>query len=33
LDNGTQYRFRVQAINAIGTGGYSTASNPVTPTA
>jgi hypothetical protein len=32
LVNGTQYRFRVQAINAIGTGGYSTVTNPVTPT-
>ena len=31
LTNGTQYRFRVAAINAIGTGPLSTASNPVTP--
>ena len=31
LTNGTTYRFRVQAITAIGTGAYSTASNPVTP--
>ena len=33
LTNGTQYRFRVQATNAVGSGGYSTASNAVTPTA
>lgn len=33
LTNGTTYRFRVRAINAVGTGAYSTASNPVTPTA
>jgi alpha-tubulin suppressor-like RCC1 family protein len=33
LVNGTQYRFRVQAQNAIGVGGFSTASNPVTPAA
>jgi hypothetical protein len=33
LTNGTQYRFRVQAINAVGTGGYSKVTNPVTPTA
>ena len=32
LTNGTQYRFRVQATNAIGTGGYSTVTAPVTPT-
>jgi hypothetical protein len=32
LTNGTQYRFRVQAINAIGTSGYSKVTNPVTPT-
>ena len=32
LTNGTQYRFRVQAINAISTSGYSTVTNPVTPT-
>ena len=31
LTNGTQYRFRVQAINAVGTSGYSTVTNPVTP--
>jgi hypothetical protein len=31
LLNGTIYRFRVQAINALGIGSYSTASNPVTP--
>ena len=31
LVNGTKYRFRVQAINAVGTGGYSTVTNPVTP--
>ena len=31
LVNGTQYRFRVQAINAVGTGGFSTVTNPVTP--
>ena len=31
LTNGTTYRFRVQAINALGTSPYSTASNPVTP--
>jgi len=32
LTNGTQYRFRVRAVNAFGTGGYSTVTNPVTPT-
>jgi hypothetical protein len=32
LTNGTEYRFRVQAINAIGTSGYSKVTNPVTPT-
>ena len=32
LSNGTTYRFRVRAINAIGTGGYSKVTNPVTPT-
>lgn len=32
LTNGTIYRFRVRAINSAGTGGYSNASNPVTPT-
>ena len=31
LVNGTQYRFRVQALNAVGTGGYSKVTNPVTP--
>jgi hypothetical protein len=31
LVNGTQYRFRVQAINAVGISGYSTVTNPVTP--
>jgi hypothetical protein len=31
LINGKTYRFRVRAINAIGTGAYSTASNPATP--
>lgn len=33
LTNGVTYRFRIQAINAIGTGGYSKVTNPVTPTA
>jgi hypothetical protein len=33
LVNGTQYRFRVQAVNAIGTGPYSTVTNPVIPAA
>ena len=33
LVNGTEYRFRVQAINAVGTSGYSTVTNPVTPSA
>jgi polyhydroxybutyrate depolymerase len=33
LVNDTTYRFRVQATNALGTGGYSTVTNPVTPTA
>jgi alpha-tubulin suppressor-like RCC1 family protein len=32
LTNGTQYRFRVQAVNGEGTGAYSTVTNPVTPT-
>jgi len=32
LTNGTTYRFRVQAINTMGTGGYSKVTNPVTPT-
>jgi hypothetical protein len=33
LTNGTEYRFRVQAVNGVGTGSYSTVTNPVTPTA
>jgi hypothetical protein len=33
LTNGTTYRFRVRAINAVGTGSYSRVTNPVTPTA
>jgi hypothetical protein len=33
LTNGSTYRFRVRAINAVGTSGYSTVTNPVTPTA
>jgi hypothetical protein len=32
LTNGTQYRFRVQAVNAVGASGYSTVTNPVIPT-
>jgi hypothetical protein len=32
LTNGTQYRFRVQAVNAVGTSGYSKVTNPVSPT-
>jgi subtilisin-like proprotein convertase family protein len=32
LTNGTEYRFRVQAVNAVGTSGYSTVTNPVIPT-
>jgi hypothetical protein len=31
LTNGTQYRFRVAAYNAIGISGYSKVTNPVTP--
>jgi titin len=31
LTNGTSYRFRVQAINAAGTGGFSKVTNQVTP--
>src|SRR4051812_5705055 len=31
LTNGTSYRFKVAAINAIGTGSQSGLSNPVTP--
>ena len=31
LTNGTTYRFRVRAYNAVGFSDYSTASNPVTP--
>ena len=31
LTNGWKYRFRVQAINAIGTSGYSAFTNPVVP--
>ncbi|MFZ6002780.1 MAG: FG-GAP-like repeat-containing protein [Actinomycetota bacterium] len=33
LANGTTYRFRVRAINAVGTGAYSKVTNPATPTA
>ena len=33
LTNGTAYTFRVAAVNAIGTGAYSTASGSVTPSA
>lgn len=33
LSSGTTYRFRVRAVNAVGTGAYSKVSNPVTPTA
>ena len=31
LTNGTQYRFRVRAYNAVGISGYSKVTNPVTP--
>ena len=31
LTNGTTYRFRVQAVNAVGTGGLSNITNAVTP--
>jgi alpha-tubulin suppressor-like RCC1 family protein len=33
LTNGTEYRFRVIAYNAIGVSGYSKVTNPVTPNA
>ncbi len=33
LTNGTTYRFRVRAYNAIGLSGYSKTTNPVTPNA
>jgi hypothetical protein len=33
LTNGTAYRFRVAAVNAVGVGAYTTASAAVTPTA
>ena len=33
LTNGTTYRFRVRAWNAIGVSGFSKVTNPVTPTA
>ena len=31
LTNGTEYRFRVRAWNAVGISGYSKVTNPVTP--
>ena len=33
LDNGKSYRFRVQALNAVGPSGYSETTDPVTPEA
>lgn len=33
LTNGTSYKFRVSAVNGVGTGAYSTASSAVTPQA
>ena len=33
LTNGTTYRLKVAAVNAVGTGPMSTISNPVTPSA
>ena len=33
LVNGTSYTLKVAAVNAVGTGGFSSASNPVTPAA
>jgi hypothetical protein len=33
LTNGVEYRFRVRGVNAVGPSGYSTVTNPVTPTA
>jgi hypothetical protein len=33
LTNGTAYKFRVAAVNVIGTGAYVTTANPTTPTA
>jgi glucose/arabinose dehydrogenase len=33
LTNGTTYRFRVRAWNSVGVSGFSTVSNPVTPSA
>ncbi len=32
LTSGTTYRFKVQAVTAVGNGPMSTISNPVTPT-